>query len=67
MVTIRNPVDESVVVIVITRGPQAETGYATENDGKVMRYFMQCYNKCYTCRHIQTPLNMDPSLKPGAH
>ena len=49
MVRIRNPVDGSVVVIVVTPRPQAETGNLTENDGKVTRYFMQYFtNRCYT-------------------
>ena len=53
MVRIHNPVDGSVVVIVVTP-PQAETGNATENDGKAMRYFMQYFtNRCYT--DIYTP------------
>ena len=59
MVRIRNPVDGSVVVFVVTPRPQAETGNLTENDGKVTRYFMQYFtNRCYT----DAPLDMDPSL-----
>ena len=42
VVRIRNPVDGSVVVIVVTP-PQAETGNPTVNDGKAMKYFMQYF------------------------
>ena len=49
VVRILNPVDGSVLVIVVTPRPQAETGNPTENDGKAMRYFMQYFtNRCYT-------------------
>ncbi len=37
VVRIRNPVDGSVLVIVVTPAPQEETGNPTENDGKVTR------------------------------
>ncbi len=43
MVRIRNPVDGSVKVTVVTPRPQAETGNPTVNDGKAMKYFMQYF------------------------
>ncbi len=54
VVRIRNPVDGSVVVIVVTPRPQAETGNPTENDGKVTRYFMLAiFYKQVLYRHTQ--------------
>ena len=55
LVRIRNLVDGSVEVIVVTPRPQAETGNPTVNDGKAMRYFHAIFYKQVLYTHTDTP------------